>query len=74
MGKKVIAKLNLLKSEFIKRGTEKGHDAASLEKIWKDWYEVSPYLFNKSHAVCYTLISYRMAYLKTHYPTEFESI
>ena len=29
------------------------------------------YLFNKSHAVCYTWLAYKMAYLKAHYPEEF---
>jgi DNA polymerase III subunit alpha len=29
------------------------------------------YLFNKSHAVTYSFISYQTAYLKAHYPAEF---
>lgn len=29
------------------------------------------YSFNKSHAVCYSLIAYQTAYLKAHYPLEF---
>src|SRR5690606_27369345 len=29
------------------------------------------YGFNKSHAACYAMISYRTAYLKANYPTEF---
>ncbi len=74
MGKKVVKTLNILRHEFIKRGIDKGYDVQSLEKTWNNWYEVSPYLFNKSHAICYTLISYRMAYLKVHYPVEFEII
>jgi DNA polymerase-3 subunit alpha len=31
----------------------------------------SGYGFNKSHSTAYALISYRTAYLKTHYPVEF---
>ena len=43
----------------------------SLEKIWRDWMRCGNYLFNKSHAVCYAWIAYKMAYLKAHYPEEF---
>ncbi|MDD9150822.1 DNA polymerase III subunit alpha [Sporolactobacillus sp. CQH2019] len=31
------------------------------------------YGFNRSHAVAYSIISYRLAYLKAHYPQEFMS-
>ena len=33
--------------------------------------EFAKYAFNKSHAACYAVVSYRTAYLKTYYPTEF---
>ena len=29
------------------------------------------YAFNKAHAVCYAVVSYRTAYLKCHYPREY---
>jgi DNA polymerase-3 subunit alpha len=32
---------------------------------------IGKYAFNKSHATCYAWIAYQMAYLKAHYPTEF---
>ncbi|MFZ5341334.1 MAG: hypothetical protein ACOZBL_01925 [Patescibacteria group bacterium] len=31
------------------------------------------YSFNKSHAACYAFIAYQTAYLKTHYPVEFNA-
>ncbi|USN55277.1 MAG: hypothetical protein H6765_01405 [Candidatus Peribacteria bacterium] len=31
------------------------------------------YSFNKSHAACYAYISFQTAYLKAHYPTEFNA-
>jgi DNA polymerase-3 subunit alpha len=31
------------------------------------------YSFNKSHSVSYGLISYQTAYLKAHYPIEFNA-
>ena len=32
------------------------------------------YAFNKAHAVVYSMLAYRMAYLKTHYPSEFMAV
>ena len=42
-----------------------------LEKIWKDWAEFAKYAFNKSHATCYSWISYQTAYLKANYTADF---
>jgi len=33
--------------------------------------EFAKYAFNKSHAACYAVVSYRTAYLKAYYPAEF---
>jgi len=33
--------------------------------------EFAKYAFNKSHAAAYSVVSYRTAYLKAYYPTEF---
>jgi len=41
------------------------------EKIFNLIEYFSGYGFNKSHSAAYALISYRTAYLKTHYPVEF---
>jgi DNA polymerase-3 subunit alpha len=71
MGKKLIDKMAHLKEEFMDGATAKGHDSKTLEKIWGDWAEFAKYAFNKSHATCYSWVSYQTAYLKTHYPGEF---
>ncbi len=71
MGKKQIAVLNELKPKFINQGKANGHDPAILEKIWADWEKFASYAFNKSHATCYSWVSYQTAYLKCHYPAEF---
>ena len=42
-----------------------------LEKIWEEWKKFASYAFNKSHAACYSWVSYQTAYLKAHYPAEF---
>lgn len=60
-----------LKEKIIRGGMENGYTEEFLEKIWRDWMRCGNYLFNKSHAVCYTWLAYKMAYLKAHYPEEF---
>lgn len=71
MGKKIAAMLAKLKPKFIAGAIKNGHDQKIIEKIWKDWEEFAKYAFNKSHSTCYAYVSYRMAYLKAHYPAEF---
>ena len=48
-----------------------GIDEKSANKIFDEMAEFAKYAFNKSHAACYAVISYRTAYLKAYYPTEF---
>jgi DNA polymerase-3 subunit alpha len=40
-------------------------------KLWSNFEATGDYSFNKSHAACYALISYRTAYLKANYPVEY---
>ena len=71
MGKKIKHMMDELKEKFIEGGTANGHSEKVLEKIWKDWEAFAKYAFNKSHATCYTYVSYQTAFLKAHYPAEF---
>jgi DNA polymerase-3 subunit alpha len=72
MGKKDADKMAALKVKFMDGATQNGFKPKEkVEKIWKDWAEFAKYAFNKSHATCYSLISYQTAYLKAHYPAEF---
>lgn len=65
----------LLKEEekFISRAIKKGYDKELVSKIYKLMLKFAEYGFNKSHSVGYSLVSYRMAYLKAYYPTIFMS-
>jgi DNA polymerase-3 subunit alpha len=40
-------------------------------KLWSNFEATGDYSFNKSHAACYALISYRTAFLKANYPVEY---
>lgn len=50
---------------------KRGHSLKSLEAFWEDMEGYASYLFNKSHAACYSYITLLTAYLKTYYPVEF---
>ncbi len=71
MGKKKLAEMAKLKVEYLKGCEKNGIAKETAEKIWKDWEEFAKYAFNKSHATCYSYVSYQTAYLKAHYPAEF---
>jgi DNA polymerase-3 subunit alpha len=51
---------------FIAGGIAGGHAKESLEAVWRRWTERGQLAFNRSHGVCYTLIGYRMAWMKAH--------
>ena len=71
MGKKLIEKMNHLKSKFMAGGKANGYKEETLQKIWSDWEKFASYAFNKSHATCYTWVAYQTAFLKANYPAEY---
>lgn len=67
-------KVDLLKNEeekFISKSMKKGHSYELSKEIFDLVLNFAGYGFNKSHSVAYSLIAYKMAYLKTHYKTIF---
>ena len=73
MGKKKKDVLDSLKESFMAGAQKNGYPQDVLEKIWKDWEAFAKYAFNKSHATCYAWVSYQTAWLKAHYPSEFQA-
>ncbi len=71
MSKKKAALLEAERESFVCGATSKGipEDAARL--LFEDMTSFANYAFNKSHAAAYAVISYRTAYLKAHYTTEY---
>lgn len=49
----------------------KGIPADVVARVWDELVENGGYLFNKSHAVAYAMISYWCAWLKTYHPLHF---
>ncbi|HMR01565.1 MAG TPA: DNA polymerase III subunit alpha, partial [Candidatus Gracilibacteria bacterium] len=72
VGKKIGSLLNEQKEKFLKGAVSNGHDEKFAQEVFEKVIEpFAGYGFNKSHAACYAMISYRTAYLKANYPTEF---
>ncbi|MYF99532.1 DNA polymerase III subunit alpha, partial [Candidatus Poribacteria bacterium] len=63
--------INQHRSKFIVGALENGITKVEAEKIFDFLKSFGRYAFLKSHSITYSLLSYRMAYLKTHYPQEF---
>lgn len=72
ISKKKVEQFIKYKEAFINNG-KKNLDSSEeeLENLWKLIESFAEYGFNKSHAVCYTHISSRLLYLKSHFPHEF---
>ena len=67
-------KLELLKNEeekFIQKSMERNHSYKQAKEIFNLVLNFAGYGFNRSHSVAYSIIAYKMAYLKTHYKTIF---
>ena len=71
ISKKDKGEIHKLKSVFINGALEKGWSLQLIEKIYFEIEKFAEYGFNKSHAVAYAMLSYKMAYLKAWYPIEF---
>ncbi|MDR0803851.1 MAG: DNA polymerase III subunit alpha [Rickettsiales bacterium] len=72
MGKKIIKMMNEFEVKWL-AGCERENTLApdAAKKMWEEFKEFAKYAFNKSHSVCYGIISQQCAYLKAHWPAEF---
>jgi DNA polymerase III subunit alpha len=71
IGKKNREAMAKLKPEFVQGCRASGTSEQVIEQLWATNEKSADYSFNKSHAACYALISYRTAWLKANYPAEY---
>lgn len=79
MGKKIDSILNEYGQYFIYGSEEnnikgcvsQGISEEQAKAIWEKMVKFSKYAFNKSHAVGYSYVSVKTAYLAAHYPAEY---
>ncbi len=71
VGKKKRDLMATMEAKFIDGCAASGTAPAVAKDLWGLMTAAADYSFNKSHAACYALISYRTAYLKANYPAEY---
>jgi len=71
IGKKIHALMASLKDKFLEGCARNNVSASVAQQLWKDMEQSQDYSFNKAHAACYALISYRTAWLRAHHPCEY---
>ena len=67
MSKKKEEVLIKEKEKFVEKSLSRGYDIETINKVYDVILRFANYGFNKSHAVAYSIISYKMAFLKTHF-------
>src|SRR5215204_685224 len=71
IGKKQRDRMAALKDRFFEGARATGTAEAVIAELWSANEDAADYSFNRSHAACYALISYRTAWLKANYPAEY---
>jgi DNA polymerase III subunit alpha len=71
IGKKQRDRMAALKDRFLQGARATGTSEQVIHELWSVNEAAADYSFNKSHAACYGLISYRTAWLKANYPAEY---
>ena len=71
MSKKKKEIIEAEKEKFIKRAVSNGYLEELANNIYLVIENFASYGFNKSHSIAYTMIAYKMAYLKVHFKKYF---
>src|SRR5215218_3306188 len=71
IGKKQRDRMAALKDRFFEGARATGTSEHVIAELWAVNENAADYSFNRSHAACYGLISYRTAWLKANYPAEY---
>ncbi|OFW58866.1 MAG: DNA polymerase III subunit alpha [Actinobacteria bacterium RBG_16_64_13] len=71
IGKKDKVRMDQLQPKFREGAAASGSAPRVIDHLWSLMEKAGDYSFNKSHAACYALISYRTAYLKANYPVQY---
>ena len=71
VGKKKRDLMATMKEKFLEGMTASNTDRRVAKDLWSLMEAAADYSFNRSHAACYALISYRTAWLRANYPAEY---
>lgn len=67
MSKKKESVMLSERDKFINKSCQLGYLKETVEKVYDLIFKFANYGFNKSHAVSYSIVSYKMAFLKVHF-------
>lgn len=70
-GKKDAVLIAAQEEKFKAGVVRNGYPQSLADRLWAKIPSFAEYSFNKAHAVAYGLISYQIAYLKTHFKAQF---
>ena len=73
MGKKIKQEMEREKKRFLAGAKGLGLDPKLTDTVFSQMETFAQYGFNKSHSAAYAMISFQTAYLKSHYPPEFQA-
>ena len=73
MAKKHADEIEAEREGFVSGAVKNGVSKETAVALFEDMADFAKYAFNKSHAAAYSVVSYRIAYLKVHYPREYMS-
>ena len=71
ISKKKLKEMEQYREKFLLGAKRNGIPDDKAQAIYEDIEKFAGYGFNKSHAYSYSLISYKLLYLKAHYPESF---
>lgn len=73
MGKKSHTIMENEREKFISRSINRGYPKEVSTEVFDLIYKFADFGFNKSHSVGYSVVAFKMGYLKAHYPNYFLS-
>ncbi len=73
MSKKKKEVLSAEEDKFIRQSISRGYQKEKAKEVFDLILNFANYGFNRAHSVAYSIIAYKMAYLKVHYQTFFYS-
>ncbi|GEM87544.1 DNA polymerase III subunit alpha [Meiothermus granaticius] len=73
MGKKKVEEMQKHRAQFKQGAAERGIPAEEADRLFDLLEAFANYGFNKSHSAAYAILTYQTAYVKAHYPVEFNA-
>lgn len=71
MGKKKLEEMVKQREKFVTGATGNGVDKELAERVFDLMERFASYGFNKSHSAAYSVLAYKTAYIKAHFPAEY---